>query len=253
DLYYKMRMEITKTQLALLLLATVFLASAFTPVDANHKDKEKDDDNSNTMETPPLKPKSPTEAQMIKLALTTVPSQMMVSWYSLQPSGSPLVKFSTNKGSLQETLAAQPGYKSAFPVFNITGVSQPFQTWEGYSNTVVLDNLNPMTTYYYVAGSTQLNEWSTISSFKTSNFASTSKAVYGGMFVDTNPNDNSMTRTLTHRPNNQIWELEEDSMILSLFSNRTLVNTTWCSTLVTLVTVTTITQCREINLCSTTS
>ncbi|GAM27211.1 hypothetical protein SAMD00019534_103860, partial [Acytostelium subglobosum LB1] len=94
------------------------------------------------------------------LALTGDPTQMRVSWYSLKKPKAPVVQYSLEafepSSSLQDNLA-------------IASIEQyTEETWKGYSVTGVMDQLTPMTTYYYSVGDKATNLWSDLANFTTS-------------------------------------------------------------------------------------
>jgi len=115
-----------------------------------------------------------TTVQYVHLAFTGDPTEMVVGYFTQDETSSSTVKYGLTPGSL--SMSAQ-GNASEW-------------LWDfGYDHFVILTDLTPDTTYYFVCGDSQ-GGWSSLSNFTTA--PNTKKpfsiAVYGDMGIDYSQN-----------------------------------------------------------------
>ncbi|EFA76035.1 hypothetical protein PPL_10614 [Heterostelium album PN500] len=108
--------------------------------------------------------------QTVKLAFTSNPSEMVISWFTEKENGDSLVHFSETHSTLLSWTKLQ--HKSGVNVTTSSAQPQNFtsDTWYGLSHTVLLSNLSPLTTYFYVVGGTSQVAYSQIFKFTTQAF-----------------------------------------------------------------------------------
>ncbi|EGG22315.1 hypothetical protein DFA_04433 [Cavenderia fasciculata] len=111
--------------------------------------------------------------QSVKLSLTPVYGQMKVSWFTSLENGVSLVQYSQSQSALQASLM-NIKLPAGSSVYTANGTSSAFATesnWFGFSNMVLLESLEPMTTYFYACGGkTATSAWTSVRKFTTGSF-----------------------------------------------------------------------------------